>query len=74
MSFGHLHTAGSGHRGGLSAERSSFTDLMSMPGEINTSLGLYNCNLQWTNPLFNIMVTLAMGELCAPPTAVDGAA
>ena len=36
--------------------------------------GYTKCNLWWTNALFNIMVALAMYELCAPPTMVGDAA
>ena len=45
-----------------------------LPMQVNVpTLVIYKCNLMWISPLFNIMVALATGELCAPPT-VSGAA
>ena len=50
--------------------------LMSMPGEVkDPTRVIYNVTYSGLNH-FSIMVPLAMpmGELCAPPTAVSGAA
>ena len=48
--------------------------LVSMPGEVrDPTLVIQNVTRSGLNSLFNI-VALAMGELCAPPTTVSGAA